>query len=276
MVSPSWADASPGRGVRGWKVAGVLLLTVAAIAFCTWERWPGADSHAHPRLANGQMYALFQVLALLTALALRPKSSLPLRQRLAVYAGAIAGAGFGSKLPFAILGNDPFWSMQAWFTDGKTILAGLAGGYIGVEIAKRLAGVREKTGDGFAVPLAAAVAVGRWGCWFNGCCSAPHVPVPIIESAFHAAMALILWRLQEVDALRHQRVKLYLIAYCAFRFAIEFVRTEPRIAWGLTAYQFGAAAFATALAIHWVVDARLYGGEAVPRTAGQVPDTERH
>lgn len=217
-------------------------------------------------MTGPQAYAVCQGLAILTALALRPKSSLPWRKRLALYAGAIAGAGIGSKLPFALTGSEPFWAAGAWFTDGKTILAGLAGGYIGVEIAKLLAGIREKTGDGFAVPLAAAIAVGRWGCWFNGCCSAPGIPVPIIESGFHAAMAFLLWRLQRVDALRHQRLKLYLIAYCAFRFAIEFVRTEPRIAWGLTAYQFGAAAFAAALAVHWVVDARLYGGASSPAT----------
>lgn len=201
-------------------------------------------------------YALFQVLALLVALAFRPKSALPWRPRLALYAGAVAGAGIGAKLPFAILANEPFWSAGAWIADGKTILSGLAGGYLGVEIAKVLAGVREKTGDAFAVPLAAGIAVGRWGCWFNGCCSAPGVPVPVIESAFHAAMAVVLWRLQRARALETQRLKLYLVSYCAFRFAIEFVRTEPRVAWGLTAYQFGAVAFAAALGVQAAFDER--------------------
>lgn len=212
-------------------------------------------------MTGPQAYALFQFLALLTALALRPKSTLPWRQRLAIYAGAIAGAGIGAKLPFAILGEEPLWAAGAWISDGKTILSGLAGGYIGVEIAKVLAGIREKTGDGFAVPLAAGVAVGRWGCWFNGCCSAPGVPVPVIESGFHAVMAVVLWRMQRVDAWRHQRLKLYLIAYCGFRFAIEFVRTEPRVLWGLTAYQIGAGVFAAALAVHWKVDQRTKRGE---------------
>ena len=212
-------------------------------------------------MTGPQAYALFQVLALLTALALRPKANLQWRKRLAVYAGAIAGAGIGAKLPFAILGEEAWWTAGAWISDGKTILSGLAGGYIGVEIAKALAGIREKTGDAFAVPLAAGVAVGRWGCWFNGCCSAPGVAVPILESGFHAVMAVVLWRMQRVDAWRHQRLKFYLIAYCAFRFGIEFVRTEPRVVWGLTAYQVGAAVFAAALAVHWKVDARLKGGE---------------
>jgi prolipoprotein diacylglyceryltransferase len=206
-------------------------------------------------MSGPQLYAIFQALALLVAILLRRPSPLPARQRLAILAGALAGAGIGAKLPFVLLGHEPFFSRGAWFTEGKTILSGMAGGYLGVEISKLLAGIKEKTGDGFAMPLAAAVAVGRWGCFFNGCCGAPLIP--IIESVFHAAMAVILWRLQRVDALRWQLLKLYLIAYCAFRFLIEFLRTEPRVAFGLTAYQFGAAAFALVLAILWHRDERL-------------------
>ncbi|MBI3856748.1 MAG: prolipoprotein diacylglyceryl transferase [Planctomycetes bacterium] len=200
-------------------------------------------------------YSVFQILALLTALLLRKPLPLPRPQRWAILIAALFGAGAGSKLPFVLLSHEPFFSGPAWFSDGKTILSGLAGGYLCVELVKLAMGIRAKTGDGFALPLAAAVAVGRWGCVFNGCCGAPYVPM--IESAFHATMAVTLWRLQKVEALRWQLLKLYLIAYCAFRFGIEFGRTEPRVAWGLTAYQFGAAAMAAVLAFLWRVDERL-------------------
>ncbi|HXX94459.1 MAG TPA: prolipoprotein diacylglyceryl transferase family protein [Planctomycetota bacterium] len=206
-------------------------------------------------MKGSQAYAIFQLLALLAAGVLRKRSTLPWRQRLAVLTGALAGAGLGAKLPFVLLSAEPFWSMQAWFTDGKTILSGLAGGYLGVEIAKALSGIREKQGDTFAMPLAAAVAIGRWGCFFNGCCGAPLVPP--IESAFHALMAILLWKLSGIEALRWQLLKLYLIAYSGFRFLIEFVRTEPRIALGLTPYQFGSAALAGVMALLWWRDERL-------------------
>ncbi len=81
--------------------------------------------------------------------------------------------------------------------------------------------------------------------------------VPLYESAFHAAMALLLWRLGRVEALRWQLLKLYFIAYGAFRFLVEFIRTEPRVALGLTAYQYGAAALALAMALLWWRDERL-------------------
>jgi len=208
------------------------------------------------------LYSIFQGLALGVALLLRRPSPLPRRDRWVVTIAALFGAGVGAKLPFAILSHEPFFSGPAWFTDGKTILSGLAGGYLCVELAKAAFGIRAKTGDGFAVPLAAAVAVGRWGCFFNGCCGAP--VVPILESAFHASMALVLWRLRNVEALRWHLLKLYLITYAAFRFGVEFLRTEPRVSGGLTAYQFGAAAMAAVLALLWWIDERA---KRLPRAA---------
>lgn len=80
--------------------------------------------------------------------------------------------------------------------------------------------------------------------------------MPLYESAFHAAIAVTFWRLPEVEALRWQRLKLYLLLYCAFRFGMEFIRTEPRAAWGLTAYQLGSVAFAVILAGLWAIDER--------------------
>lgn len=217
-------------------------------------------------MTGAQLYSVFQVLALGAALLLRRPSPLPARQRWALLAAALAGAGIGAKLPFVILGGEPFFSRGAWFTEGKTILAGMAGGYLAVEFVKWALRIREKTGDGLAVPLAVAVAIGRWGCFFNGCCGAPVIPP--IESAFHTAMAVLLWRLRRVDALRWQLLKLYLISYSAFRFVIEFFRTEPRIALGLTAYQFGAAALAALMTFLWWKDERLKRSLSAAAPAG--------
>lgn len=207
---------------------------------------------------SGQVaYALFQILAIFTALALRRPSLLPPRQRAAVVAGALLGAAIGAKLPFVIFAGASPFTLDTWIQDGKTLLSGLAGGYVGVEAAKLMAGIRAKTGDGFAMPLAAAVGVGRLGCFFNGCCTAPGIPVPLVESVFHAAMAFLLWRLERAGRFRWQLLKLYLIAYAVFRFVIEFVRTEPRIWAGLTAYQFGGAALGILMAVLWLKDERL-------------------
>ena len=202
-------------------------------------------------------YALFQILAFSIAVALRRPSPLPRGQRAAVAAGAILGAALGAKLPFVIFAGESPFTLDIWIRDGKTLLAGLAGGYLGVEVAKLIAGIRAKTGDGFAVPLAAAVGVGRIGCYFNGCCTAPGLAIPLWESAFHITMAFVLWRLERTGRFRWQLLKLYLIAYAAVRFAIEFVRTEPRIWGGFTAYQFGAVGLAILMAVLWAKDDHL-------------------
>ena len=75
-----------------------------------------------------------------------------------------------SKLPFVLADREGLVSGRAWFDNGKTILFGLVGGYFGVELAKAILGVTIKTGDSFAVPVAAAVAVGRLACFVGGCC----------------------------------------------------------------------------------------------------------
>jgi prolipoprotein diacylglyceryltransferase len=48
-------------------------------------------------------------------------------------------------------------------------MAGLIGGYIGVELANKRVGITESTGDAFAVAVPLAQAVGRVGGLLNGC-----------------------------------------------------------------------------------------------------------
>jgi prolipoprotein diacylglyceryltransferase len=61
------------------------------------------------------------------------------------------------------------------------------------------------------------------------------------------------WRLSSGTfcrpALRYQRLKLYLIAYGAYRFVTEFIRPEAAWHLGVTAYQWWALVFMTALTV---------------------------
>ena len=99
-----------------------------------------------------------------------PALGLSRRERLGIGLGAFCGAMIAAKLPFLLADWEGLLSGRAWFENGKTIVFGLAGGYFGVELAKALLGVRVKTGDSFAVPVAAALAIGRLGCFAAGCC----------------------------------------------------------------------------------------------------------
>jgi prolipoprotein diacylglyceryltransferase len=146
------------------------------------------------------------------------------------------------------------------------------GAYLGVELAKLALQIDVKTGDTYALPLALALAVGRWGCFFNGCCYGVETTLPwgvefwvkdrwvtchptqIYESLFHFTMALVLLRLLCRDALRYQHLKLYLIAYGLFRFATEFIRPEPAVWLGLTFYQWVGLGLVVAMLIQWPFD----------------------
>ena len=53
---------------------------------------------------------------------------------------------------------------------GRTILGGFATGYLCVALFKKWKMIDMATGDLFAVAMSAGEAVGRWGCFFGGCC----------------------------------------------------------------------------------------------------------
>jgi hypothetical protein len=52
-------------------------------------------------------------------------------------------------------------------------------------------------------------------------------------------------------------IKLYIIAYLCYRFFSEFIRPEPEIWLGLTAYQWAAVALIPLFACLWIRDAHV-------------------
>jgi prolipoprotein diacylglyceryltransferase len=193
------------------------------------------------------------------------------RQWAGLAAAAFIGGVFGAKLPFAV-GRGADWTQAAaWASDGKTVTTGLIGAYLAVELAKWLMGIHIKTGDNFALPLALAMAVGRWGCFFNGCCvgretslpwaydfgdGVPRHPTQVYESLFHLAMAGVLLWLMARGLLRTHRLQPYLIAYGVFRFLTEYLRPEPDWLGGLTFYQWAAVILIVGPAAQWWSEAR--------------------
>lgn len=234
------------------------------------------------------MYTLIMFLAVASGAALLKLSQrslpMPWEDKLAIGLGAFCGAMLGAKLPFALFGEAEFWTTAAWLSNGKTILAGLVGGYAGVEFVKWVLGIRTKTGDSFAAPVALSVAVGRLACFVGGCCfgtpttlpwgvvfpaidSLPRHPTQLYESAFHFAMAIVLLVLQRRGMFRGQLMKLYIICYAVYRFASEQIRPEPEM-WGqLTAYQWASIGIVAVFGFLWWHDSRaLRDGE--PAIAG--------
>ena len=200
--------------------------------------------------------------------------ALPWRERLGVGLGAFCGAMIGAKLPFVLSDWQGMLSGAAWLADGKTILCGIVGGYFGVELAKWALDISVKTGDSFAVPVAVAVAIGRLACFQAGCCygtptslpwgvvfasvlDAPGVarhPAQLYEAAFHFSAAAALFWIGRRGFIRGQLIKLYIIAYAAYRFASELIRPEARLWGNLTGYQWASLVLIPLFAWLWARD----------------------
>jgi phosphatidylglycerol:prolipoprotein diacylglycerol transferase len=179
--------------------------------------------------------------------------------RWSIVAAAIAGAAIGSKALYWL--EDPALTLQhatdlMFLMAGKTVVGGLVGGLIAVETTKKFIGVRESTGDLFAVPLALGIAIGRIGCFLAGLQDRtyglptslpwgvdfgdgiPRHPTQLYEAAFLAWLA---WYLARVSLRPRAYVngdlfKLFMVSYLGLRLAIDFIKPGLAFA-GLTSIQ---------------------------------------
>ena len=120
--------------------------------------------------------------------------------------------GRSAGLGAAASGTANLWLSQQTGI-GRSIEGAVAGGIFAIELFKRSAGIRARTGARFALPLAVGVAVGRIGCFFAGLDDFTYGtptalpwghdfgdgvlrhPVQLYESAVMAAFALVyVWR----------------------------------------------------------------------------------
>lgn len=184
--------------------------------------------------------------------------------------GAILGAYLG-ELPADL--NGWMWIPADQPTDrmplgGRTVLGGILGGWLAVELVKWRRGIRGSTGDRFALPLAIALTFGRLGCASAGCCAGQPCPidawyawhgrwpVPLLEAAFHGLAAGWLWWAARRNFATGNRLAIYLTTYGIVRFALEFWRGNPPITLGLTWYQFLALALVALAGGTWWVRLR--------------------
>ncbi len=225
------------------------------------------------------LYSTVMLLAVMVAWVLMQRrqtaSKLGNHERGIVSVTAFIGAMLGAKLPFLFeLGWEGLLQGTIWFADGKTILGGIFGGYLAVELAKYRFGIRTLTGDAFAIPVAVAVILGRVGCFVAGCCygapttlpwgmffaragDAPGLlrhPTQLYEVLFHLVGVLLLWVAEQHRWLVGNRLKAYLISYLIYRFFSEWIRPEAKVFLAMTAYQWASLLLILVLVGLWVRD----------------------
>ncbi|HWB55117.1 MAG TPA: prolipoprotein diacylglyceryl transferase family protein [Tepidisphaeraceae bacterium] len=186
-----------------------------------------------------------------------PEATVPMEQNLWIIVGAAVGALVGAK-GLAWIESAPSYMAAGMdgLIGGKTIVGALLGGWAGVEIAKRLVGLRDRTGDLFVLPLALGMAVGRIGCFLTGltdhtygiATSLPwgvdfgdgvrRHPAQIYEMIFLLLWGATLWAWWTKAKLRNGDLfRIFMIGYLGMRLAIEFIKPTWKPYGGLSAIQ---------------------------------------
>lgn len=149
------------------------------------------------------------------------------------------------------------WEMLAIWHGGLIWYGGFFGGLLTVVVYARVIGVSFLRMMDQCIPyIPLAHAIGRLGCFLNGCCygkithawygvtfpghPGPRIPTQIIEAMLLCALFMALRRLQRTSVMnRRGRIfALYLVGYGLLRFAVEFLRGDQTVLWfGLTVQQ---------------------------------------
>ncbi len=208
--------------------------------------------HPHP---------FFEVLGILVAAAMawdeRRRLGDPVgpRARTAIGLAAVVG-GFAGAVGLGLV--DARLTGLPSHEGSRSAVGGVLGGLLGVEGMKRVLGVRVSTGDRFALPLVAGLAIGRVGCFLTGLADRTHGigtalpwgvdfgdgvmrhPTQVYEIAWLLATALAIALHRPRRPVAGDRFRIFMIAYLAFRLTADFLRPGNPVH-GMTTIQWACA-----------------------------------
>jgi prolipoprotein diacylglyceryltransferase len=174
-----------------------------------------------------------------------PQIPLPFEEHVWLMVGCVLGAALGSKLLAVIESFHTYWAVRSNpmnFLAGKTIVGGLAGGWIGVEIVKRRFNIQSRTGDVFVFPIILAMCIGRIGCFLEGLDDHTYGiatqlpwgvdfgdgihrhPTQLYEIAFFMVLGVALLLRARRPYPPGHLFRLMMLSYGIWRFAVEFIK----------------------------------------------------
>lgn len=177
--------------------------------------------------------------------------------RLIIFIGAAFGALIGSHL-IGVLENPrllPHFNL-VYLMGNKTIVGGMLGGLIGVELTKKEIGVKVSSGDMMVYPLILAMIIGRTGCFLAGLDDGtfgvpsnlpwainfgdgiPRHPTNLYEILFWIALWLSLNIIEKYKRFTDgSKFKIFLSSYLVFRLLVEFIKPDYFFSFGLSVIQ---------------------------------------
>ncbi|WP_299438133.1 prolipoprotein diacylglyceryl transferase family protein [uncultured Aquimarina sp.] len=180
--------------------------------------------------------------------------------RLSIIIGAVFGAFLGSRI-IGFLENPSFLSFSLEYVvqllSAKTIMGGLFGGLLGVELAKKIIGEEKSSGDLFTFPIILGIIIGRVGCFLAGINEFTYgkqttsffgmdlgdgllrYPIALFEVIFLLLLWILLKRFHnKINLESGMLFKCFMISYFLFRFLIEFLKPNTFLVLGLSSIQY--------------------------------------
>lgn len=165
--------------------------------------------------------------------------------RLTIILGAIVGALIGSRL-MGFLEN-PSITIHSnnllLLLNTKSIMGGLFGGLIGVELSKKIIKEKQSSGDLFTFPIIVGIMIGRIGCFLSGTKEFTYGsqtsfftgmnlgdgllrhPIALYEIIFLVLLFILLKKISPYMTKDSGNLfKLFMLLYFGFRFFIEFLK----------------------------------------------------
>lgn len=178
--------------------------------------------------------------------------------RLSIILGAALGALIGSRLVGFLENPLLDFSQQniLQLLNTKTIMGGLFGGLLGVELAKKIISEKQSSGDLFVFPIIVGIFIGRVGCFLTGIKEFTYGsettsifgmdlgdgllrhPTSLYELVFLVVLFFSLKRTQNNSTFKNGELfKLFMLLYFGFRFCIEFLKPNAFYVFGLSTIQ---------------------------------------
>jgi len=194
-------------------------------------------------------HAVFETLAFFVGIRVyyflrkRTTDSISDTNRIIIMIGAMIGALIGSRV-IALLENPDEMAHQTFLTlfQNKTVAGGFLGGLFGVELFKKIIGLKAASGDLYVIPIIIALFIGRIGCFSMGIAEPTYGnetnfflgmdlgdgltrhPVALYEMFFMIALFLFFQKIKNNNLTNGDRFKLFMLLYFLFRFLIEFLK----------------------------------------------------
>jgi len=178
--------------------------------------------------------------------------------RLSIILGAALGALVGSRLVGFLENPLIEFTLKNAITllNTKTIMGGLFGGLLGVELAKKIINESQSSGDLFVFPIILGIFIGRVGCFISGINEFTYGkvttsafgmdlgdgllrhPTSLYELFFLIFLFIALKTVNNRLQLKNGDLfKIFMLSYFGFRFCIEFLKPNVFYTIGLSSIQ---------------------------------------